>query len=185
MSFSVSSAARRRIFAQISLALSSRTSEPSQMMRSLSSLSKTLVATRGSAMFTPDSVVVSSNLPARRRRPARVRPGQSERDGCGSIRPFHAYASDRDLLGCLVRSGLLGRCLLRGRLLRGRLLRRGLLRGGLLRRLLLDGLGLVGLVLVFDGGEAGQVDGGALRVDDGDLAERNGQRLVAGDLADH
>src|SRR6478609_1242029 len=55
MSFSESSAARRRIFAQISLALSSRTSEPSQMMRSFSSLSKTLVATRGSAMFTPVS----------------------------------------------------------------------------------------------------------------------------------
>src|SRR5690606_39196165 len=51
MSFSESSAASRRIFAQISLAFSSRTSEPSQMMRSFSSLSKTLVATRGSAIF--------------------------------------------------------------------------------------------------------------------------------------
>src|SRR5690606_13877274 len=45
-----SSAARRRIFAQISLALSSRTSDPSQMMRSLRSWSKTLLTNAGWAI---------------------------------------------------------------------------------------------------------------------------------------
>src|SRR6185437_1876647 len=76
MSFCESSAASSRIFAQISFALSSRTSDPSQMMRSFSSLSNTLVATRGSAMRAPVRYV-ASNLPAGRGRPARVRPGQS------------------------------------------------------------------------------------------------------------
>src|SRR6187455_110591 len=45
-----SSAASRRIFAQISLALSSRTSEPSQMMRSARSWSKMLLTNAGWAM---------------------------------------------------------------------------------------------------------------------------------------
>src|SRR3990170_4245777 len=45
-----SSAASSRIFAQISLALSSRTSEPSQMMRSLRSWSKMLLTNAGWAI---------------------------------------------------------------------------------------------------------------------------------------
>src|SRR5690606_25053000 len=45
-----SSAARRRILAQISFALSSRTSDPSQMMRSLRSWSKMLLTSAGWAM---------------------------------------------------------------------------------------------------------------------------------------
>ena len=43
----------------------------------------------------------------------------------------------------------------------------------------------VGGLLALDGDEAGQIDGLAVGVDDGDLAERDRESLVAGDLTDH
>src|SRR5690606_21813064 len=59
-----SSAARRRIFAQISFALSSRTSDPSQTMRSLRSWSKTLLTSAGWAIgYAPFQLSRMSNLP--------------------------------------------------------------------------------------------------------------------------
>src|SRR3954469_24675929 len=80
MSFSASSAARSSSFAAISFALSSRTSEPSQMMRSLSSRSKTFGAITGSAIGACSGLSrIASNLskgsdpirPVRRRQRAR------------------------------------------------------------------------------------------------------------------
>src|SRR6478736_556354 len=159
MSSSESSAARRRIFAQISLALSSRTSEPSQMMRSFSSLSKTLVATRGSAMFTPVSGGRADESTGVLRTTRPCSPWAEKGVDAAASTPFVDRA----------RATLL-------------------LLGSLLRGLLVSRFGLLGLFhdlfLVVDGDEAGQVDGGAVGVHHRDLAERDGESLVACDLAD-
>src|SRR4029453_1213161 len=62
MSFFGSSAARSSSFAAISLALSSRTSDPSQMMRSFSSRSKTPGLGVASAMCRSVSVVAFTRI---------------------------------------------------------------------------------------------------------------------------
>src|SRR6478735_7718847 len=182
MSFSESSAARRRIFAQISLALSSRTSEPSQMMRSFSSLSKTLVATRGSAMFTPVSGGRADESTGASRATRPCSPwAEKGADAAASTPSLDRACATLLLLRSLLRGLLVG---LRGLLgLFGVDDRVGVGRGirDLLR--LFDDLVLV-LGLVVDGDEAGQVDGCAVGVHHGDLAERDGESLVARDLAD-
>src|SRR5690606_39675917 len=67
MSLFGSSAARSRIFAQISFAFSSRTSEPSQIMRSFSSWSKTFCAIRGSGILAPFGVALIRHYRRRER----------------------------------------------------------------------------------------------------------------------
>src|SRR5918994_2829783 len=89
MSFLASSAASSSSFAAISFALSSRTSEPSQMMRSFSSRSKTPVPGVGSAMCRSVSVVAFTRIyPVQR-----TRTGLFALGGCGEL---GGVCGDRD-----------------------------------------------------------------------------------------
>ncbi len=125
-----------------------------------------------------------------RRRPTRPlcdRPSPSlhlpdeEGDGCRGIRPLRSHPSSYSAAFFVVLRGFLAGC---------RLGLFGLDDGVSLGRGIRDLLGLfddlfLSVVLVVDGDEAAQVDRRAVGVDDRDLAERDGERLVARDLADH
>src|SRR5882757_3372542 len=183
MSRSESSAASSRIFAQISLAFSSRTSEPSQMMRSVRSWSKMLETNAGWAIVALRfSYRLLSNLSERACAHDGVRRGQSARCSLRRRAPTkrardHSRALRRQCLVVVVSVVLVGR-----------LATVAVRTGCVVVRLGLVGLrqevGCIrrvdALFVARDRGELGDIHLVALGVDNVGLVEDDGQRLRTG-----